>query len=61
MHAPRSGKALFFKTMAFDEDQTSSTLRLAPNPTTLLQAAEFLRQKGVEISQTQWRKGIWFC
>jgi hypothetical protein len=53
MHVHMNGKALFFKTIAVEQDETYSDFRLVPNNTTLAQAAELLKQDLAEISQTQ--------
>ena len=44
MHVHMHGKALLFKTIAVQEDETYSDFHSVPGDTTLLQAAEFLKQ-----------------
>jgi hypothetical protein len=45
MHVHMHGKALLFKTIAVQEDETYSDFHSVPGDTTLLQAAEFLKQQ----------------
>jgi hypothetical protein len=55
MHVHMNGKALLFKTIAVQEDETYSEFHLVPTNTTLSQAAELLKREGPHPSQTQAR------
>jgi len=52
MHVHMNGKALLFKTIAVQQDETYSDFHPAPDNTTLSQAAEFLRQDA-QLPQVQ--------
>jgi hypothetical protein len=53
MHVHMAGKALFFKTIAVQEDETYSDFHSVPADTTLPQAAELLKQDARDAAQTQ--------
>jgi hypothetical protein len=53
MHVHMGGKALFFKTIAVQEDETYSDFHSAPADTTLPQAAALLKQDSHDLPQTQ--------
>lgn len=53
MHVHMNGKALLFKTIAVQEDETYSDFRCVPSDTTLPEAAAFLKQDSHDPSQTQ--------
>jgi hypothetical protein len=53
MHVHMNGKALFFKTIAVEQDETYLDFRLVPNNTTLAQAVELLKRDSGEISEAQ--------
>jgi hypothetical protein len=56
MHVHMNGKALLFKTIAVQEDETYSDFHVVPVSTTLPQAAELLKQDGRDLPQTQAKK-----
>ena len=49
MHVHMRGKALFFKTIDAQEDETYSDFRPVPSDTTLHQAAELLKQAPIDL------------
>jgi hypothetical protein len=53
MHVHMRGKALFFKTIDAQEDETYSDFKLVPNDTTLHQAAELLKQAPIDLPPAQ--------
>ena len=53
MHVHMRGKALFFKTIDAQEDETYSDFRPVPSDTTLHQAAELLKQVPIDLPLAQ--------
>jgi hypothetical protein len=53
MHVHMSGKALFFKTIGVQEDESYSDFESVPSSTTLSQAAEFLKRDADNLRRTQ--------
>ena len=53
MHVHMRGKALFFKTIDTQEDETYSDFQPVPNDTTLRQAAELLKQAPLDLPPAQ--------
>jgi hypothetical protein len=53
MHVHMRGKALFFKTIDAQEDETYSDFRPVPSDTTLHQAAELLTKAPIDLPPTQ--------
>jgi hypothetical protein len=53
MHVHMNGKALLFKTVAVEEDETYTHFQSVPDNTTLSQAAELLKEGANDIAQTQ--------
>ncbi|MBV9887754.1 MAG: hypothetical protein JO119_14505 [Acidobacteria bacterium] len=51
MHIHMSGKALFFKTIDVQEDETCSDFRSVPADTTLKQAAQMLKETPTESAE----------
>jgi hypothetical protein len=52
MHVHMRGKALFFKTIDAQEDETYSDFRPVPSDTTLREAAELLKQSPIALPPT---------
>ena len=53
MHVHMRGKALFFKTIDAQEDETYSDFQPVPGDTTLHQAAELLKQAPIDLPPAQ--------
>jgi hypothetical protein len=53
MHVHMNGKALLFKIIEVQEDETYSDFRCVPSDTTLSEAAALLKQDSHDLSQTQ--------
>jgi hypothetical protein len=53
MRVHMNGKVLLFKTIAVQEDETYSDFHSVPADTSLLQAAELLKQDAHDVPQTQ--------
>jgi hypothetical protein len=53
MHVHMNGKALFFKTIAVQEDESYTDFQSVPANTTLPQAAELLKQYARDLPQVQ--------
>ena len=53
MHVHMHGKALFFKTIGAEEDETYSDFQPVPSDTTLNQAAELLKQAPIDLPPAQ--------
>jgi hypothetical protein len=57
MHVHMDGKALLFKTIAVQEDETYSDFHPVPGKPTLPEAAELLKQSVRNLPQTQAKNG----